>query len=79
MEDEREERQVQKVLMWETLKELVRESPAFKRILAGPTAPEEPRASEGGQSRGGPSGGGLSGGGPSGEGPSGGAHGKLGC
>ena len=73
MEDECEERQVQKDLMWETL-ELVRESPAFKQILAGPTALEEPRASEGGRSVGGPSGGG-----PSGGGPSGGAHGKLGC
>ena len=74
MEDECEERQVQKDLMRETLEELVRESPAFKRILAGPTAPEEPRASEGGRSGGGLSGGGLSGGGPSGS-----AHGKLGC
>ena len=57
----------------------MRESPAFKRILAGPTAPEEPRASEGGRSGGGLSGGGSSGGGPSGGRPSGGAHGKLGC
>ena len=35
---------VQKDMMRETLEELLRESPAFKRIVAGPTAPEETRS-----------------------------------
>ena len=38
-----EERRVQKDMTRETLEELLRESPAFKRIVAGPTALEEAR------------------------------------
>ena len=48
-----EERRVQKDMMRETLEELLRESPAFKRIVAGPTAPEETRSVVSGPSGGG--------------------------
>ena len=47
-----EERRVQKDMMRETLEELLRESPAFKRIMAGPTAPEETGSVVSGPSRG---------------------------
>ena len=48
-----EECWVQKDMMRETLEELLRENPAFKRIVAGLTAPEETRTVVTGPSGGG--------------------------